>query len=168
MSEWIEEYRGTDDLNERYKILLNELTELRDEADASEFYDEDEVAETVSDLNGRSEGELIAFVANDFGCPRAFRPEEVPEERQQEVRQAILESKYDDEQDDLNELRRELLEVHPDAHKAIVVEVRDGDVRYHLPEGSNDTTNFVTVREMVGLVDWTTNSYQSDGMTVTY
>lgn len=41
-------------------------------------------------------------------------------------------------------------------------------VRYHLPEGSNDTTNFITVRETVGLIDYTTNSFQSDGLSVTY
>lgn len=168
MTDWIDGYRATGDLNERYEILRREITELRGEAEGNEFYDEEEVAETASRLNGRLEGELIAFVANDFGFPRAFRPEGVPRERQQEVRRAILERKYDDEQRDLDELRQELLEVHQEVHKAIIAEVRDGDVRYHLPEGSNRTTNFITVREMVGLVDWTTNSYQSDEMSVTY
>jgi hypothetical protein len=41
-------------------------------------------------------------------------------------------------------------------------------VRDHLPEGSNETTDFVTVREMASLVDYTTNSFQSDGLSVTY
>lgn len=53
-------------------------------------------------------------------------------------------------------------------HKAIVSEHTGETLRYHLPEGSNESTNFVTVREMVGLIDYTTNSFQSDGLCETY
>lgn len=87
---------------------------------------------------------------------------------QNNVREAILQNKYDDTNEDLNAIRRELLADHPAIHKAIVAEHSEGTIRYHLPEGSNETTNFVTVREMVGLIDYTTNSFQSDGLCETY
>ena len=49
----------------------------------------------------------------------------------------------------------------------LVAELDDG-VRYHLPEGTSEATNFLTVRETVGLVDYTTNGAQADGLSVTY
>jgi hypothetical protein len=86
---------------------------------------------------------------------------------QDAVRRAVLENKYD-APEDLGEVRRELLEAHPKIHKTIIAECRDGSIRYYLPEGSNTSTNFITVREMVGLIDYTTNSFQTDDLSMTY
>lgn len=168
MTDWIEEYADADDPNRKYRLLRSEMTRLRGRRDDAEFFDPDAVRRDVRRLNGTVDGELLVFAANDFGLPRAFRPAGVPKGAQDEIRQAVLRNKYDDANEDLDEIRRELLEEHPGVHKLVVAAYSDGTVRYHLPEGSNDATNFLTVREMVGLVDYTTNSSQSDGLSVTY
>ena len=168
MANWMEEYAKTDDSNRKYDLLRAEVTRLRGQRDSIEFFDEDAVRSDVSRSNETVDGELIVFVANDFGRPRAYRPSGVAKDVQDEIRQAVLQNKYDDTNEDLNEIRRELLDGHPGVHKVVVAEYSEENIRYHLPEGSNQTTNFVTVREMVGLIDYTTNSFQSNGLSTTY
>jgi len=168
MTEWLAEYEESEDANEQYGLLREELTRLRGRREESAFFDPDAVREDVRRLNEDVDGDLLVFLANDFGVPRAYRPEGVPVEAQDEIRQTLLSEKYDDSNEDLDAIRRELLADYPGVHKALVA-VRDGDsVRYHLPEGASESTNFLTVREMVGLVDYTTNSFQRDGLSVTY
>ena len=167
MSDPPDEYEEADDRNEKYRLLRDELARLRGEAEAHDFFDEDAVAETVRRLDDRVDGDLLVFVANDFGRPMAYRPEAAGVEMLDAVRRAILENKYDDSNPDLNEIRRELLAEHPGVHKAVVAACDGCSLRYHLPEGSNETTNFLTVREMVGLVDYTTNGPQ-EGLRRTY
>jgi len=174
-------YERAEDANEQYRSLRAELTRLRndlfdryfedgefDPARVEEFFDPDEVAETVRELAEAVDGHLLVFVANDFGFPIALRPEGTDRSLQNDVREGILENKYDDENEGLRSLRDELLDRHPGIHKAIVAEHDGESVRYHLPEGSNSTTNFLTVREMVGLVDYTTNSSQREDLSGTY
>jgi hypothetical protein len=168
MTNWIEEYVKIDNLNQRYKSLRTKMTGLRSQRDEIKFFDSDEVSSDIHRLNKSTDGELIIFVANDFGRPRAYRPRGVEVEVQDEIRQMILQNKYDDTNGDLNEIRRELLDKHPTLHKVIVAEYAEQNIRYHLPEGSNKTTNFITVREMVGLIDYTTNSVQRDDLSLTY
>lgn len=168
MTDWMQEYATTDCLNRKYGILREEITRLRGRREEIEFFDRDAVAETVRDLDEQMSGDLIVFVANDFGRPVAYRPEGTALETQNAVREAILERKYEDSHEDLNEVREALLKEYDEIHKAIIA-VKEGDsIRYHLPEGSNTSTNFVTVREMVGLVDYTTNSHQKEGLSKTY
>lgn len=168
MADWMEEYAESEDLNRKYELLREEATRLRGQRDAIEFFDRDEVAETVANLDEQVEGRLFVFVANDFGRPVAYRPEAAGFGLQDAVRRAILDDKYDGSHSDLNTLRQSLLKTHPEIHKAIVAEVDGSAIRYHLPEGSNQSTNFLTVREMVGLVDYTTNSAQREGLSKTY
>lgn len=168
MTKWIEEYTETDDLNQKYKLLCAEITRLRGQRDDIEFFDPDAVSSDIHRLSDTVTGELIVFVANDFGLPKAYRPSSVEKDVQDEIRQAVLRNKYDDTNEDLNEIRHELLNKHLGVHKVVVAEYSDENIRYHLPEGSNETTNFITVREMVGLIDYTTNSFQSDGLSHTY
>lgn len=180
VDDWLTSYTDTDDLNERYRLLQREMTNLRNSL-ASEFEDDDvdvteipelfdpeAVAATVRKLSDNVEGALVVFAANDFGLPMAFRPSGLSLSIQDEIRQAILDNKYDDENAALREIRDELLDRHPEIHKAIVTEYGEGEIQYFLPEGSNTTTNFLTVREMVGLVDYTTNSSQHEDLSVTY
>lgn len=168
MSDWTAEYAAADDLNRKYAMLREEITRLRGRRDDIDFFDVDAVRSTVRRLDESLDGDLLVFLANDFGLPQAYRPSHLPQDVQDDVRTSILEGKYDDSNEDLDEIRRELLDDHPCVHKAIVAAHDDGDVRYYLPEGSNHTTNFVTVREMVGLVDYTTHSFQADSMSQTY
>jgi hypothetical protein len=166
--DWFDAYRDSDDPNERYRLLRRELSRLRGEADfETDLFDPDEVGQTLADLNAELDGDLLAFVANDFGLPVALRPEGVGMEAQRDVRRAILTGKYD-RHEDLNTIRETILDTHPKVHKAIVVEHGPKQVRYHLPEGSTESTAFLTVREMVGLVDYTSNSVQRQGLSDTY
>lgn len=170
MSDWMDEYGTEEDFNEKYRLLWDELARLRAAAHAADERPVPEIGTirpTVERLNERTDGQLVVFVANDFGRIGAFRPREANVEVQDRVRRAILSRKYD-EHPDLDEIRRELLRSFPAIHKAMVAEYDEGDVRYHLPEGSNEATNFLTVREMVGLVDYVTNSTQSDDMSLVY
>lgn len=178
--DWLSTYHDADDLNEKYRLLRREMTQLRNElasrfeddefdvTDIPEFFEPEDVATTVDTLSTTLEGALVVFAANDFGLPVAFRPSDASLSIQDDIRQAILNTKYDKENDDLREIRDELLERHPEIHKAIVAEYGDDEIEYFLPEGSNSTTNFLTVREMVGLVDYTTNSSQQEDLSVTY
>lgn len=164
MSDWMAEYAALDDTDEKYRVLREEMSRLREEGSV---FDRDAVADTVRELAADNDGVLVVFAANDFGLPVAYRPAGTGLEIQSAVRRAILENKYD-ANEDLDDLRLELLASHPAVHKAIVAEFDQGRVRYHLPEGSSSRTNFLTVREMVGLVDYTTNSVQNDGLSMTY
>lgn len=168
MNDWTDEYDAIDDRNERYRLLREEMTRVRANREDADFFDPDDVVDTVGELATDVDGDLVVFVANDFGLPIAVRPEGTGFEEQDAVRTGILEDKYDDSNPDLDAIRREILDRHPGIHKAIVATIDDESVRYHLPEGSNPTTNFLTVREMVGLVDYTTNSDQRDGLSGTY
>jgi len=168
MADWLAAYAETEDLNEKYSHLRAEMARLRGRRDDIEFFDDEAVRSDVRDLSARVDGDLLVFLANDFGRPRAYRPSGTARDVQDEIRRAVLQRKYDDTNEDLDDIRRELLDAHPGIHKAIVAVCDDGAVRYHLPEGSNETTNFLTVREMVGLVDYTTNSFQADGLSQTY
>lgn len=168
MTEFLDAYSETGDLNERYGLLTDEIARLRGRRDDIEFFDEERVEADVRRLNERVDGDLLVFLANDYGRPRAYRPEGVSTAAQNVVRASILANKYDASNEDLNDLRRTILDEHPAVHKVLVAEYSTDSVRYHLPEGSNESTNFVTVREMVGLVDYTTNSFQADGLSVTY
>lgn len=151
------------DINRRYQKNRQEIQRLRKEAHATSF---DEIArfpvegllEVLREHDGRLDGDLIAFVANDFGMPIAFRPEGVEKERQNEVRLEILEEKYKSD-DRMNTIREEIVD-DVKIHKALVSLVNGDEIRYHLPGSTRGETNFVTVREAVGLVDFTTNANQ--------
>ena len=168
MTDFCDAYDAAETANRQYALLREELVRVRGRREDDAFYDPDAVSETIERLADRVDGTLVVFAANDFGVPRAYRPEGLHRSAQDEVREGILERKYDAANDDLDEIRRELLDEHPGVHKAIVAEYTEGSLRYHLPEGSSESTNFLTVREMVGLVDYTTNSFQADGLYRTY
>lgn len=168
MSDWLETYATTEDLNERYHLLATEQSHLRDRADDDCVPGWDRVVERIRTLAARVDGHLLVFVANDFGFPAAFRPEGTPRAFQNDVREAILAEKYNDRHDDLEAIRSDFLALSPGLHKAIAAEHDGESVRYHLPEGTSESTNFLTVREMVGLVDYTTNSAQADSLSNTY
>lgn len=180
IDDWMAAYDDTDDLNEQYHILRREMTRLRSElvseyegnevdiTDVPEYFDPEAVEATVRKLNDNVGAALIVFAANDFGLPVAFRPAGLSLRVQDEVRREILRKKYDEETEHLKEIRDEILDRHPGIHKIIVAEYGHQAIQYFLPEGSNTTTNFLTVREMVGLIDYTTNSFQREGLSMTY
>lgn len=107
------------------------------------------------------------FAANDFGYPVALRPARTSIDVQEAVRVEILQEKYKDSPE-LDTVRQQLLDADDRIHKALVVHHNDGSIDYHLPGGRNENTNFITVREAVGLLDYVTNSAQREGLSKQY
>lgn len=54
------------------------------------FSNSDAIRRDLRRLNETVEGDLIVFVANDFGRPRAYRPQGVDKRVQNDVREALL------------------------------------------------------------------------------
>lgn len=177
MDDWLSTYADADDPNRRYRLLREEAARLRRDAVADLDFDDpgndvvfthaDAFWDALRDHDDRASGALVAFAANDFGYPVALRPEGFPRERQDEVRRAVLAGKYRAD-DALDEARRDLLDADSRLHKALVARFDGDDVTYHLPGGRRDDTNFLTVREAVGLVDYLTNSDQAEDLSLTY
>lgn len=147
-------------LNEEYRTLTDDLTDLRRQAherglgDVVRFADES-FRTTVSEVAAELSDPVVVFPVNEFGLPVALRPESVPLTAQNRIRYAVLTRKYETDAE-LNEIREEILDRHPRVHKVLVATAGES-IRYHLPEATEQTTNFTSVRDAVGLVDWTTN-----------
>lgn len=170
MPGFVENYAKEDDTNESYHLLREEAKVLRREARDADFRDNDEIYDALQKWNQKVDGTLLAFLANDFGFPVAFRPEGTDAEIQDQVRQAILEGKYQPgpEHDELEVIQEELLGLDRRIHKSLVALVDEHAVDYFLPEGKNPVSTFLTVREPLGLIDWTTNARAAPGFQRTY
>lgn len=72
---------------------------------------------------------------------------------------AILDpgGEYDTDRYDLNPIREALREADRRIHQVLVAEWWSDAVEYFLPEGKSEKSDFLTVREPLGLVDWTAN-----------
>lgn len=159
-------YAAADDLNAKYRLLRREATRLRQRAerpDDVKFTDNADVLDAIRACNDRLEGTLIVFAANDFGWPVALRPEGTPERLQEDVRRELLREKYKSNSE-LDRIRETVLEADLRVHKALVA-CHDGDrVDYHLPGGWKPNTEFLTVREALGLIDYITNGHQREAI----
>lgn len=170
MDDFLSSYEQASDANERYRLLRGEAKRLRQVAGNRDFRQSEDVHEILREANDGLEGSLVAFCANDFGWPVAFRPEGTDPGHQDMVRQRILEGKYADDRDlqDLQDIQRQLMQADSRIHKVLVAEVEADDARYFLPEGKNETSTFLTVREPLGLIDWTTHSRHASNFQVEY
>lgn len=170
MPGFVEMYGQEDDPNERYHLLREEVKVLRREAGNADFRGNDEIYHALREWNQMLDGTLLAFLANDFGFPVAFRPEGTDAEIQDQVRQAILEGKYQPGpgHDELEVIQEELLGLDRRIHKCLVALVDEHAVDYFLPEGKNPSSTFLTVREPLGLIDWTTNAASAPAFQRTY
>lgn len=170
MDDFLSAYQQASGVNERYQLLRSEAKRLRQEARDRDFRQSEDVHQILADANQDLEGSLIAFCANDFGWPVAFRPEGMDPERQDLVRRWILEGKYEVDEDlkDLQEVQTQLMDADPRIHKVLVAEVDAEEVRYFLPEGKSEASTFLMVREPLGLIDWTTHSRRAANFQVEY
>lgn len=155
--EWLETYKATSDPNERYQLLRQEAKRLRGAGADTRFDRNEELLEILRRQNTELDGTLLAFLANDFGIPPAYLPDGHDREALNDVRVTILEDKYNSNRSDLNPIREELHEVDNRIHQVLVVEWWPDRVGYFLPEGKSGKPDFLTVREPLGLVDWTAN-----------
>lgn len=164
--EWTSAYDDADGVNEKYHLLRREAKRLRRRAERPEdtkFTDDPASFDLLEELDEGLSGSLLVFAANDFGWPVALRPEGTPKRLQEEIRRELLREKYRADPQ-LNEIRRAILDADDRIHKALVVHHAGDDVRYHLPGGRAAETNFLTVREAVGLVDYITNGRQREAI----
>lgn len=170
MSGFTETYAEAGNVDDRYRLLRLEAKRLRAEASDTDFRDNEEIHGILREWNAEVEGVLLAFLANDFGWPVAFRPEGTDAAIQDEVRRTILDGKYSPQPEDaaLEEIQTQLLDADERVHKGLVAVVDGEGVDYFLPEGKQEASSFLTVREPLGLIDWTTNSSGAEGFQRTY
>lgn len=170
--DFLSEYEAADSIHEQYILLLREQKRLRrqfhkqhgsedkdnktHQSNASYDYNTPSFRALISDLNETLDGHLVVFTANDFGAPIAFYPDTLDDSRLQDIREYILGAKYN-HAPDLNEIRQQVRETDERIHRALIAEVTDEGVRLHNPEGRDPDTNFLTIRDYLGLVDWTIN-----------
>lgn len=164
--EWMTDYAAADDVNDKYRILRQEAKRLRQRAERPEdmkFTDDPAFLDLIRACNERVDGTLVVFAANDFGWPVALRPDGTPKQLQADVRTELLARKYESSPE-LDEIRRTILEADGRVHQALVARHDGEEIDYHLPGGWKEDTNFLTVREALGLIDYITNGHQREAI----
>lgn len=169
------------ELNDRYRETLGEQADLRrrgyellEAEDAFPPLDTDALSAVCRNHAARFDGRLLLFGASDFGHPAAFVPDRGAETIEGADRAAVLDGlheeagKWQGSHDGLRELREAAFAADPNLHKGFAAHVTDDGVEYDLEGGVDEAYNFVTIRQVVGLVDWLTNSFQADALTVRY
>lgn len=147
------------DPNERYRELLGEQIELRSQH--SPDVDIEGVKAVLRERQDEFDGYLVVLVANDFGKPVAFLPEAAGD--YSTVLNAVLdeihEEKWSAEHDGLRAVRNQLFEAVDSLHKVLpALYFEDGSAEYDIAPGRDQAYNFVTIRQVVGLVDWIANA----------
>lgn len=173
--------RELGELNDRYRETLREQADLRgrgygtlEDEDAFPPLDTDAISEVCREHAGRYDGRLLFFGASDFGYPAAFVPGDGAASGDRADGAAVLDrlhdadGKWQGSHEGLREVRDAAFAADPGLHKGFAALVSDDGVEYDLERGVDEAYNFVTIRQVVGLVDWLTNSFQADALTVRY
>lgn len=164
--EWLDAYATENDVNTKYHLLRQEAKRLRQRAERPadmKFTDDPAFLNLVRECDERVNGTLLVFAANDFGWPVALRPTGTPKQLQADVRTELLAEKYKSSQE-LDEIRRALLAADGRIHQALVARHDGDEIDYHLPGGWKADTNFLTVREALGLIDYITHGQQREAI----
>ena len=143
----------------RYRALLAEQIRLRDENDPA--IDRSEVRTVLRSHNESIYGNLVFFAASDFGRPLVFFPRSMndPESACQSVLDRIHEEKWLPTNRSLRAVREDVVEGGLGVHQGLAaICYDDRTAEYDIVSGSNGVYNFVTIRQVVGLVDWVTNA----------
>ncbi|MFC6903833.1 hypothetical protein [Halalkalicoccus tibetensis] len=159
------------DPDERYRQLLEQGLEMRDANQPNLNYGT--IRSVLGDRNGEFDGHLVFFAASDFGEPRVFLPAGLS--NRDEALQAILdrvhEQKWRARDSGLRDVRSQLFDEVPGIHQGLAALYREnGSAAYDIDFPWDGAYNFVTIRQAVGLVDWTTNAQEPwlDGLRRTY
>lgn len=145
--------------NERYRELIQEQITLRRENRAT--IDVDEVKRILRDRQTEFDGHLVVLVANDFGKPIAFLPEEAGDYSTvlNSILDEIHDQKWDAENFDLRDVRNQLMEEVAGLHKVLpALYFGEEAAEYDITAGKDLSYNFVTIRQVAGLVDWLANA----------
>lgn len=159
------------DANEAYLESIDRQLDLRDTNDPE--MDEEAIRSVLREDRSRFDGDLVAFAANDFGQPRVFLPESLSDQDAalQAVLDAIHEEKWRARNSALRDVRNRMFDQASGIHKGLCAAYRDdGSADYDIDFPSNATYNFLTIRQVVGLVDWMANAEEPwlEGRRLTY
>lgn len=159
------------DANEEYLQSIDHQLDLRDNNEPN--MDEDAIRSVLDENQSRFDGHLMVFAANDFGQPRVFLPEGVSDQDEalQAVVDAVHEEKWRARNSALRDVRNQMFDDVQGIHQCLGAVLRDdGSADYDIDSPSNATYNFVTIRQVVGFVDWMANAGErwSDGLRLTY
>lgn len=158
------------DPNEEYLELIAQQQDLRNnEPDM----DEEAVRSILRERQDEFDGHLLFFAANDFGQPRAFLPESLSDQDAalQAVLNGIHERKWGARNAGLRDVRDRTFDEVRGVHKGFGAVYHDGgSVDYDIEYPTNAVYNFLTIRQVVGLVDWLANAGEPwlDGRRPTY
>lgn len=160
-----------DDATEEYLELIDQQRDLRDDNDPD--MDEEAIRSVLDENQSRFDGDLLFFAANDFGQPRVFLPDSLSEQDAalQAVLDGIHEEKWRARNSALRDVRNRMFDEVGGIHQGLGAVYRDdGSGDYDIDFPSNATYNFVTIRQVVGLVDWLANAGDrwNDGLRLTY
>lgn len=159
------------DANEEYLQSIEHQFELRRNNDPN--MDEDAIREVLNERQSRFDGDLLFFGANDFGQPRVFLPESVSDQDAalQAVVDAVHEEKWRARNSALRDVRNRMFDEGTGIHQGLGAVYRDdGSADYDIDFPSNATYNLVTIRQVIGFVDWMANAGDrwDDGLRLTY
>ncbi|MFC6905816.1 hypothetical protein ACFQGH_11490 [Halalkalicoccus tibetensis] len=160
-----------DDPNQEYIESIEHQLRLRDDNDPN--MDEDGVRSVLQENQGRFDGQLIGFAANDFGQPRVFLPDGISDQNTalQAIVDAIHEEKWRARNSALRDVRDQTFSDVQGVHQCLCAVLQDdGSADYDIDYPSNASYNFTTIREVIGLVDWMANADEQwlDGNRLTY
>lgn len=157
--------------DELYLRLLARQRELRATAPAT--LDEDAIRTILAESAPEFDGHLIFFAASDFGKPRVFLPANLadPDRALGTILDRIHREKWSDEHEGLRAVRNRVFVEAPGIHQGLpAVYYGPENAAYDLTGPWDGAYNFVTIRQVVGLVDWLTNADEewTDGRRLTY
>lgn len=159
------------DPNERYLQLVARQLELRRTYRPN--LDEGAIRSVLRERRDEFDGHLVFFAMNEFGQPRAFLPEAVPDDQAclETVLDRVHEEKWRARDPALRDVRDRMFDEVRGIHQGLgAVYHEEGSADYDIEFPWNDAYNFMTIRQAVGLVDWVTNAREPwvDGLRLSY
>lgn len=155
----------------RYLELVAEQIGLRDNNTST--MDTAAIRAALRERNGEFDGHLVFFAASDFGRPVVFLPEGLsdPDGMLNAVLDRIHERKWRAENERLRSVRHEIFDRVRGIHKGLpALCYDDGTADYDIVYGWQGVYNFLTIRQVAGLVDWMANAGDrwDDGLRIEY
>lgn len=153
------QYHGRKSPDEQYLQLVSEQISMR--AAYAPTIDIDTISDLLKTREKEFDGRLVFFAASDFGRPVVFLPANFnnTDTRLNTVLDTIHEQKWQAENKQLRSVRHQVFDEVDGIHQGLAaVCYDDGSVEYDIVYGWHGVYNFLTIRQVVGLVDWVTNA----------
>lgn len=151
--------RGRKTPDEQYLELVSKQISMRAAYDPT--MDTEAIADLLRKRQEEFEGHLVFFAASDFGRPVVFLPAGLDDhtEMLNAVLDRIHEQKWQAENERLRSVRHHVFDEVDGIHQGLAaVCYDDGSAEYDIVYGWHGVYNFLTIRQVVGLVDWVTNA----------